>query len=95
MNITTTILTVGTALRHAHDQGTPVHVLVGTTWLDGDVVGVDGDGVVLVSPEGESIVVRMAGISAVRVERGHQAVPVTTSFNPYDDYTMPASAAAG
>jgi len=28
MNITTTILTVGSALRHAQSHGVPVHVLV-------------------------------------------------------------------
>ena len=72
MNITTKILTVGTALRHAHDQGVPVHVLVGMTWLDGTVIDVDGEGVMLESPTGDSLVVRIAGVTAVRVERSHE-----------------------
>lgn len=95
MNITTTILTVGTALRHAHDQGAPVHVLVGTTWLDGTVDDVDGEGVVLSSPDGERTVVRIAGITAVRIRRAAEASRPDPAYSAYDGYPMPATAAAG
>ena len=46
---TSTIYTVGTALRRAQDNGLPVTVLVEGHWLDGQVAGLDGDGLVLVS----------------------------------------------
>lgn len=88
MNITTTILTVGSALRHAQDLGVPVHVLVGMTWLDGVVVDVDGEGVVLSSPTGESLVVRIAGITAVRVERSHEPSPDTLARPAYDGHRL-------
>jgi len=89
MNITTTILAVGSALRHAQSLGVPVHVLVGMTWLDGLVVDVDGEGVVLSSPTGESLVVRIAGITAVRVERSHEPSQVTPERPSYDGLPFP------
>ena len=47
MNHSSTILTVGTALRHAQDGSARVHVLLGGTWMTGSVIGVDGEGAVL------------------------------------------------
>ena len=47
MHNSSTILTVGTALRHAQDGGVQVHVLVGGCWMTGLVIGVDGEGAVL------------------------------------------------
>ena len=44
MHSSSTILTVGTALRHAQDGAVQVHVLVGGTWMTGLVIGVDGEG---------------------------------------------------
>jgi hypothetical protein len=63
-----TIFTVGTALRRAQDNGLPVTVLVEGHWLEGQVAGLDGDGVVLVSGPSEQAVLRMSSISVVRVQ---------------------------
>ena len=68
MNHSSTILTVGTALRHAQDGSARVHVLLGGTWMTGSVIGVDGEGAVLESENGDTTVVRMQAITAVRVE---------------------------
>lgn len=68
MNNSSTILTVGTALRHAQDGAARVHVLLGGTWMTGLVIGVDGEGAVLESDNGDTTVVRMQAITAVRVE---------------------------
>jgi len=69
MNISSTILTVGTALRHAEDGGARVHILLGGTWMIGTVVGVDSEGVVLQSADGDVTVVRLQAVNAVRVEQ--------------------------
>ena len=55
-----TLFTVGTALRRAEDNGLPVEVLVHGHWLRGTVVGVDGQGVIL-STHAEHSVVRLGG----------------------------------
>src|ERR687895_2679777 len=68
MSTSSTMLTLGTALRHAHDGGTQVHALVGGMWISGTVVALDGEGVVLLTPEGETVVVRLRAVTAVRVE---------------------------
>jgi sRNA-binding regulator protein Hfq len=61
------IYTVGTALNRAHDNDTPVQILVEGQWLTGDVLAVDGHGVVLQSDALEHAVVRIDSVSAVRV----------------------------
>ena len=61
------IYTVGTALNRAHDNDVPVQVLVEGQWLTGDVVAVDGHGLVLQSDALEHAVVRIDSVSAVRV----------------------------
>lgn len=61
------IFTVGTALRRAQDHGLPVAVLVEGHWLDGQVGGLDGDGLVLVADTGEQAIVRLGAISVVRL----------------------------
>jgi hypothetical protein len=63
------MLTLGTALRHAQEGGTRVHALVGGMWMSGTVVALDGEGVVLLTPEGETVVVRLRAVTAVRVEQ--------------------------
>ena len=73
MHNSSTILTVGTALRHAQDGAARVHVLLGGTWMTGSVIGVDGEGAVLESENGDTTVVRMQAITAVRVEKLAQA----------------------
>jgi sRNA-binding regulator protein Hfq len=62
-----TIYTIGTALNRAHDNDIPVQVLVEGEWMTGNVVAVDGHGVVLHSAELEHAVVRMDAVSAVRI----------------------------
>ena len=69
MHNSSTILTVGTALRHAQDGGVQVHVLVGGFWMTGLVVGVDGEGAVLQTDDGDTTVVRIQAVTAVRVEK--------------------------
>ena len=69
MHNSSTILTVGTALRHAQDGGVQVHVLVGGCWMTGLVIGVDGEGAVLETDDGDTTVVRIQAVTAVRVEQ--------------------------
>ena len=69
MHNSSTILTVGTALRHAQDGAVQVHVLVGGTWMTGLVIGVDGEGAVLETDDGDTTVVRIQAVTAVRVEQ--------------------------
>jgi hypothetical protein len=99
MQHSSTILTVGTALRRAQDGGVQVHVLVGGFWMTGDVLGLDGEGAVLQTSDGDTIVLRIQAVTAVRVEqaiaaddlREEPAAPksATPSWHPesasYDD----------
>lgn len=84
------IYTVGTALNRAHDNDVPVQVLVEGQWLTGDVVAVDGHGLVLQSDALEHAVVRIDSVSAVRVfaEAPHRT-PIQAGATP-----MPAGATA-
>ena len=92
MHNSSTILTVGTALRHAQDGGVQVHVLVGGTWMTGLVIGVDGEGAVLETDDGDTTVVRIQAVTAVRVEqvirqqpaepREEPAAPAAPSWHP-------------
>jgi sRNA-binding regulator protein Hfq len=62
------IYSIGTALRRAQDSETPVQILVNGEWLGGNVVAVDGHGVVLNSRDDlEHAVVRLESVCAVRV----------------------------
>lgn len=82
------IYTVGTALNRAHDNDVPVQVLVEGQWLTGDVVAVDGHGLVLQSDELEHAVVRIERVSAVRVfSEAPRRTPIQGGATP-----MPASA---
>jgi len=67
MSSDSTIYTIGTALRRAHDNDLPVEVLVEGQWMGGEVIAVDGHGVVLHAQESEHSVIRMESVSAVRV----------------------------
>ena len=78
-----TIFTVGTALRRAQDNGLPVTVLVEGHWLDGQVAGLDGDGVVLVSGPSEQAVLRMSSISVVRVQSAMPDADVPSRARPH------------
>jgi sRNA-binding regulator protein Hfq len=72
--VSSTLYTIGTALRRAHDSDVQVHVLVEGQWLRGAVAAVDGHGVILELDEHEHSVVRLESIAAVRV-RGKLPTP--------------------
>jgi hypothetical protein len=80
MHSSTTIFTVGTALRRAENNHLPVEVLVHGQWLRGNVAGVDGQGVIL-STHSEHSVVRLESISAVRIPETMADVPVAETFD--------------
>jgi hypothetical protein len=67
-----TIYTMGTALNRAQQNGITVEVLVGSEWLTGLVVAIDGHGVLLETDAFEHAVVRMESIDAVRI---HASAP--------------------
>jgi hypothetical protein len=73
-----TIFTIGTALRRAADADMPVEVLIEGHWLRGVVAGVDGHGLVLTT-HAEHAVIRLEAISAVRVPESLTAAPETTA----------------
>lgn len=99
---TSTIFTVGTALRRAQDSGFPVTVLVEGHWLDGQVGGLDGDGVVLVGDVGDQVIIRLGSVSVVRVHGAlsapepprpdpstvYEAGPVTVEAEVPDDLPL-------
>ena len=82
MHNSSTILTVGTALRHAQDGAVQVHVLVGGTWMTGLVIGVDGEGAVLETDDGDTTVVRIQAVTAVRVEQVIRQQPAEPREEP-------------
>lgn len=61
------LYTIGTALNRALSNELTVHILVGGEWLSGQVVAVDGHGVVLNSHEREHSVIRVEAVSAVKI----------------------------
>ena len=65
--MSSTLYTIGTALRRAHDHHLEVALLVEGQWLRGGVAAVDGHGVIIELDEHEDSVVRLEAISAVRV----------------------------
>ena len=67
MSSESTIYTIGTALNRAHDNHMSVQILVEGQWVNGQVLAVDGHGVVLDSADGQHAVIRMGSVSAVRV----------------------------
>jgi sRNA-binding regulator protein Hfq len=67
MNSDSTLYTIGTALNRARDNGIDVEILVAGHWLDGQVVAVDGHGIVLDSADHQHAVVRIESVSAVKI----------------------------
>ena len=61
------IYTIGTALSRARDSGVPVEILVEGMWVRGQVLAVDGFGVVLHVQDDQHSVVRVESISAVTI----------------------------
>lgn len=62
-----TVLTVGTALSRARDAGAFVEILVQGQWITGLVSAIDGYGAVLSGELGQTAVVRLELVSAVKV----------------------------
>ncbi len=83
----TTLFTIGTALRRAESNHLPVEVLVHGHWLRGTVVGVDGQGVVL-STHTEHAVVRLEAVSAVRVPETMTESPSAETFDEHHQLAM-------
>jgi len=83
--MSSTLYTIGTALRRAHSGGLHVDLLVETHWLEGRVLAVDGHGVILEVEETEMhSVVRLESVAAVRVH-GTAPPAQTVDVNPSVD----------
>jgi len=65
-----TIYTIGTALRRAQDADVSVDLLASGQWLVGRVSAMDGHGVVLHGDDDQLSIIRMSSIDAVRVRDG-------------------------
>ena len=78
--MSSTLYTIGTALRRAQAGSLHVNLLVETHWLEGRVVALDGHGVILELEDAEvHSVVRLESVAAVRV---HGAAPATPAPAP-------------
>jgi sRNA-binding regulator protein Hfq len=77
MSSDSTLYTIGTALNRARDNQIPVQILVGGEWIAGQVVAVDGFGVVLSSEEREHSVIRIEAVHAVKIG---SSAPIRTSI---------------
>lgn len=89
MHTSSTLFTVGTALRRAESNHLPVEVLVFGQWLRGNVAGLDGEGLVL-STHAEHSVVRLDAISAVRIPETMADAPVAETFDEQRQLAMAA-----
>lgn len=69
------LFTIGTALSRAHQEGLAVQVLVEGQWIAGQVAWQDGQGVLIVTDMDEHAIVRLASISAVKVQTASPVVP--------------------
>ncbi|PUA79419.1 hypothetical protein [Nocardioides currus] len=65
--ISSTIYTIGTALRRAKDADVAVDVLLAGQWISGQVNAMDGHGIVLHGTDDALSIIRMSSIDAVRV----------------------------
>jgi hypothetical protein len=79
-----TILTIGTALNRAQQAGAQVFALVQGQWIAGHVLGIDGHGVVLRNSAGESAVLRLEHVAAVRIDEAAVADPTDESDGQSD-----------
>lgn len=83
MQGSSTVMTIGTALRRAQDAGWSVEVLVGGQWLAGTVLDIDSHGVMLQSDR-DLAVVSVTSVEVVRIPQGrHSAayLPVDSRSN--------------
>ena len=82
-----TIFTIGTALRRAEEADMPVEVLIEGHWLRGVVAGVDGHGLVLTT-HAEHAVIRLEAISAVRIPESLSATRTTAEQESVGDHML-------
>jgi hypothetical protein len=81
--MSSTLYTIGTALRRAHDHSLPVSLLVEGYWMEGRVLAIDGHGVLLdLVEDNEHSVVRLEAISAVCVQGRLPATPEPEADEP-------------
>jgi hypothetical protein len=81
--MSSTLYTIGTALRRAHDHSLPVSLLVEGYWMEGRVLAIDGHGVLLdLVEDNEHSVIRLEAISAVRVQGRLPATPEPEADEP-------------
>lgn len=72
-----TILTIGTMLTRAQDQGMSVRALVQGQWLSGVPVAADSHGVVLDNPDEGQYLIRLDAITVVVNMREDRPEPMT------------------
>lgn len=84
-----TLFTVGTLLRRAEDQGTYVRVLIQGAWVEGVPVGSDSMGVILDSPQGQSLV-RTELVAAVQFDRQSMEEPAVREPEEQTVYAQPS-----
>lgn len=89
MHSSSTLFTIGTALRRAEDNHLSVEVLVNGQWLRGSIAGMDGEGLVL-STHSEHSVVRLSAISAVRIPESMTETSVADAFDESHQLTSVA-----
>jgi len=89
MHSSSTIFTIGTALRRAEDNHLSVEVLVNGQWLRGNIAGLDGEGLVL-STHAEHAVVRLSAISAVRIPESMNEARAAEAFDEQHQLTSVA-----
>jgi|GEM_PF-4377233 len=71
-----TVFTIGSALRQAENDGSPVGLMVDGQWFAGAIGGLDGDGVLLEAEDG-TVTIRLTAISVVRAIKDASAAPRT------------------
>ena len=64
-----TVLTIGSALTRAQQDEIEVSVLVQGEWFGGQVMGLDGHGVVLDDGQGHDLIVRLDHVAVLRLEQ--------------------------
>jgi len=85
------LLTVGTALDRAKDEGTVVRLNIAGDWVTGRVINSDGHGVAILESNGDLCVVRQEAVTAVRMPSVESA-PHVPSQNT--EFVAPAGASA-
>ena len=66
---TSVILTIGSALTRAQQDGTEVAVLVQGQWFRGHVNGLDGHGLAIDDGQGHDLLVRLDHVAVLQVDQ--------------------------